>query len=110
MADFVLTVGAGALCPHGAPLQIVPSQVKVLFGGQPAATTADTFLVTGCPFTVPSGKPQPCVTARFAPALKLLLRGTPAVLRSSTSICQSPEQIPQGPAVVTATQVRVMAT
>jgi hypothetical protein len=110
MADFLLSVGAGAMCPHGAPLQVVPAQAKVLLGGQPAATVGDNFLITGCPFTVPTGKPQPCVTARFAPATKVLLSGTPAVLRSSTSLCQSPEQIPQGPATIMTTQVKVTGT
>ena len=34
----------------------------------------------------------------------------PLLLRSSTSLCQSPEQIPQGPATIATTQVKVLGT
>ena len=107
MGDFLLQVGAAGMCPHGGPLQVVPSQAKVLLGGQPAATVADQFVITGCPFTVPPSKPQPCVTATFAPAVKVLLSNNPAVLKSGGLICQSAEQIPQGPPTITVTQVKV---
>jgi hypothetical protein len=110
MADFAFQVGATAMCPHGAPLQVVPSQVRVLLGGQPAATASDQFLITGCPFTTPVPKPQPCVTAKFLPALKVMLSGNPAVLKSGGLICQSVEQIPAGPPSVSVTQIKVMAT
>jgi hypothetical protein len=110
MGDFLFHIGASAMCPHGAPLQVVPSQPRVMLSGQPAATAFDQFLVTGCAFTLPGGKPQPCVTAKFLPALKVLLSGKPAVLKSNGLICQSIEQIPAGPPSVTATQIRVRAT
>lgn len=110
MGDFLVQVGASGMCPHGGPLQIVPSQAKVLLGGQPAATAADQFLIAGCAFTVPPGKPQPCVTAKFLPAVKVLLSGNPAVLKSGAVICQSVEQIPQGPPSVTVTQLKVTGT
>ena len=110
MADFLLHSGVAGTCAHGGPLKIVRSQVKVLLGGQPAATTGDRFTVTGCAFTVPPGKPQPCVTATFAPAAKLMLSGKPAVLKSGGVVCQSAEQAPQGPPSVTATQIKVTGT
>jgi uncharacterized Zn-binding protein involved in type VI secretion len=110
MGDFLLNVGATGMCPHAGPLQIVPGQVKVLLGGQPAATASDQFLITGCPFTVPPAKPQPCVTAKFIPAVKVLLSGNPAVLKGGGVICQSAEQIPQGPPTITVTQLKVTGT
>lgn len=110
MADFLLQVGASGMCPHGGPLQVVPGQAKVLLGGQPAATVADQVLVTGCAFTVPPSKPQPCVTARFLPATKVLLSNNPAVLKGGGLVCQSAEQIPQGPPSVTVTQIKVTGT
>jgi hypothetical protein len=110
MGDFMLNVGAAGMCPHGAPLQIVPTQTKVLLGGQPAATASDQFLITGCPFTVPPGKPQPCVTCKFLPATKVLLSGNPAVLKSGGLVCLSIEQIPQGPPTITVVQVKVQGT
>lgn len=109
MGDFLVNVGAAGMCPHGAPLQVIPSQGKVLLGGQPAATVSDQFVITGCAFTV-GPKPQPCVTAKFLPAVKVLLSGTPAVLKGGALICQSAEQIPQGPPTVTVTQIKVSGT
>lgn len=72
---------------------------------------SDVFPIAGCAFTVPPGKPQPCVLARWvAPALRVRHGGQPAVLQSSTGICQSAEQAPQGPPRVAATQTRVRGT
>ena len=110
MADFLIQVGATGMCPHSGPLQIVPSQTKVLLGGKPAATFGDQFTITGCAFTVPTAKPQPCVTAKFLPAVKVLLSGSPAVLKGGGVVCQSIEQIPQGPPSVTVTQIKVSGT
>lgn len=110
MADFLLNVGATGMCPHGAPLQVIPSQAKVMLGGQPAATASDQFVIAGCPFTTPVPKPQPCVTAKFAPAVKVMLSGKPAVLKAGGVVCQSIEQIPAGPPNVTVTQIKVQGT
>lgn len=110
MADFLVQVGASGMCPHAGPLQIVPSQVKVLLGGQPAATASDQFVIAGCAFTVPPGKPQPCVTAKFLPAAKVLLSNNPAVLKSGGVTCQSAEQVQQGPPSITVTQLKVTGT
>lgn len=110
MGDFLFQIGASGMCPHGGPLQVVPSQVRVLLGGQPAASVTDQFVIAGCAFTVPGPKPQPCVTAKFLPAIKVLLSGNPAVLKGGGLICQSAEQISQGPPSVTATQVKVTGT
>jgi hypothetical protein len=41
------------------------------------------------------------------PATRILINGQPAILQASTGLCQSVEQIPQGPPTVIATQVRV---
>jgi hypothetical protein len=110
MTEPMVQVGATGMCPHGGPLQIVPSQVKVLLGGQPAATASDTFTITGCAFTLPNGTPSPCVTATFRPAVKVMLGGNPAVLQSGGLICQSAAQLPQGPPTVTVAQLKVTGT
>lgn len=107
MAEFLIQVGATGTCPHGGALQIIPSQARVLLGGRPAATAGDQFLIAGCAFTVPPAKPQPCVTATFLPAVKVLLGGQAAVLKSGALICQSAEMIPQGPPTVAVTQLKV---
>jgi hypothetical protein len=110
MPGFLMHVGATAICPHGGQVSVVTTNARVLVGGQPVGTFADTYLVAGCAFTVPP-KPQPCVKVQWlVPAARVLVNGQPAILQSSTGICLSAEQIPQGPPSVIVTQVRVRGT
>jgi hypothetical protein len=111
MPGAVVHVSAVATCPHGGPLAVVSSNARVLVSGMQVATVTDTFTIAGCVFTVPPGKPQPCVTARFpVAAVRVKVLGQPVVLQTSVGICQSAEQIPQGPPLFSSTQIRVMAT
>jgi hypothetical protein len=108
MPGFLLHVGASAICPHGGQVTIIPSSPRVLVSGQPVATFADTTLVAGCAFTVPGPKPQPCIKVQWlVPAARVMVNGQPALLQTSPGLCQSAEQIPQGPPTVIAGQVRV---
>jgi uncharacterized Zn-binding protein involved in type VI secretion len=103
-------VGATAICPHGGQVSVVSGNARVLVNGMPVATLADFYPIAACAFNV-SGKPQPCVLAKWlTPAVRVLVNGQPAILQTSTGLCQSAEQIPQGPPVVIATQVRVIGT
>ena len=43
------------------------------------------------------------------PATRVLINGQPALLQTSTGLCLSAEQIPQGPPIITVTQTRVSA-
>jgi hypothetical protein len=104
-------MGAVAICPHGGQITIVPSNTRVLVSGMPVATVSDIGVVAGCVFTVPGPKPQPCVTARWlVPATRVLINGQPALIQTSTGLCQSAEQIPNGLPTITSTQTRVIAT
>ena len=110
MPGFLLHVGATAICPHGGQVTIIPSSPRVLVSGQPVATLADTTLVAGCAFTV-GPKPQPCIKVQWiAGAVRVMVGGQPALLQTSPGLCQSAEQIPQGPPTVIAGQVRVKGT
>ncbi len=103
----LVAVGAAAICPHAGQVSIVSSNTRVLLGGQPAATLADQFLIAGCPFATGAG-PHPCVTVRWlVPSMRVRVNGQPAVLQTSTGLCQAPDQVPQGPPSVIATQIRV---
>ena len=110
----VVHVGASIICPHAGTVSVITSNTRVLVGGQPAATLADTYPIAGCPFQIPTPggpKPQPCVTARwFTPATRVLVNGQPVIVQTSSGLCQSIEQIPQGPPTVVAAQPRVVAT
>ena len=107
MGSPLLHVGATAMCPHGGQVSTIPSSPRVVAGGQPVATMGDTFLVAGCAFTVPPGKPQPCVKVQWlVPATRVRVGGQFAILQSSSGLCQSAEQIPGGPPSVTVVQQR----
>lgn len=109
----ILTIASSVTCPHGGLTTIAPGALRVMIAGQPAATMADQYVVAGCPFQVPIGtgtKPQPCIKVLFTvPATRVTILGSPVVLATSTGICQSVEQIPQGPPIVSVVQPRVTA-
>ncbi|HEX9932268.1 MAG TPA: hypothetical protein VGB08_05450 [Allosphingosinicella sp.] len=106
----VLHPGTTATCPHGGTLNIVAASPRVMLGGMPAAVLSDQGLVAGCVFTLPNGKPQPCVTTRWiVAATRVLAGGQPVLINPLTAICQSIEQIPAGPPIIAASQTRVIA-
>lgn len=111
MPGYLLHVGASVNCTHGAAASIVSSNQRVKVGGQAVAVISDTTTVSGCPFQVPIGtgtKPQPCVKIQWTvPATRVKVGNQPVLLQSSTGLCQSADQIPQGPPTVATTQVRV---
>jgi uncharacterized Zn-binding protein involved in type VI secretion len=81
----IVHVGATIICPHAASVSVVTGNARVMVGGQPAATIADTYPVAGCPFQVPivaGTKPQPCVTSRWlVPATRVTVNGQPVAAR-----------------------------
>lgn len=110
-------VGASGMCPHGAAINTVTANVRVLVSGNPVATVSmatTQSTIAGCPFQVPVGagtKPQPCVTVQWlVPATRVQINGEPALLQTSSNLCKSAEQIPQGPGTITVNQTRVIAT
>lgn len=110
MPALALHVGARIMCPHGGQGQDVTTNVRVKASGMALATVADQFPIAGCVFTIGT-KPQPCVTVRWVtPALRVKVNGSPVILQTSSGLCQSAEQAPQGPPTATATQLRVKGT
>lgn len=108
MPGFLATVGSTVICPHGGQVSIISTNTRVLAGGQPVSTSADTFLIAGCPFTIPPSKPQPCIKVQWLiQATRVKVGGQPAILQDSTGMCSSPEQIPQGPPSIIITQTRI---
>ena len=108
MPGFLYHQGGGAICPHGGMVQVQPTNQRVRVMGMPVATVADLYTVVGCAFTVPPGKPQPCVVVQgLIPSTRVKIMGVPVVLQTSRGLCRSPEQIPQGPSTIVGTQTRV---
>jgi hypothetical protein len=109
MPTFV-QVGATLICPHGGQIQIVPGNARVSLSSQPAGTVSDQYMVAGCSFMIGT-KPQPCMTVQWiVPATRVTIGGQPAVLQSSTGMCMSADQIPNGPPQVVVTQLRAQGT
>jgi hypothetical protein len=105
----IVAVGAVIQCPHGGMGQLIPSSPRVLAGGTPVGTLADQYLIAGCAFS--PGAPHPCVRIQWVvPAARVMAGGVPVILQSSVGLCQAADQAPQGPAVVSFTQPRVLGT
>jgi hypothetical protein len=114
MPGLLMHTGATVQCPHGVPAQIVPTQARVLVSGMVVALMTDQIVATGCPFTVPPGKPQPCVLAKWMmPTTRVLINGSPAMVLPNPGpgpgMFQSADQIPAGPPIVSLVQMRVIA-
>ena len=111
MPGFLYHVGASTMCPHGGQGTTISSNSRVTVSGMPVATMADTTTIAGCPFVIPPPTtPQPCLTIRWlTPATRVLVNGQPALLQTSTALCLSGTQIPQGSPIVTG-QTRVRGT
>ena len=104
-------IGNTTLCPHGVPVQTIPTNARVLVGGQPVTLLSDTTIVAGCPFTVPVATPMPCIRVQWlTPAVRVLVNGQPPLLQTSTGLCISAQSTPNGPPIVPVNQPRVIAT
>ena len=114
MPGYIVTTSSSAICTHGAQVAIISSNTRVRAAGSPIAVLNDQFTVTACPFQVPVGagtKPQPCIKVQWiAPAVRVRVGGQPVILQTSSGICLSAEQIPQGPPTVVMAQLRVKGT
>jgi hypothetical protein len=111
MAAPVLTINATLQCPHGAPVQIISSNTKLMANGAPVALATDTFVVAGCPFTLPGPKPSPCVTVRWTVTdTKTSVGGAATLSMASAGMCYSAEQAAQGPVVKVSTPAMVETT
>jgi hypothetical protein len=111
MPGYLLTVSSTLMCPHAGQISTVTSNIRVTISGQPAVVQPDTYTVAGCPFTLPSGTPHPCMLAKWiVVATRVKINNNPAVLQDSVGLCQAADQAPQGPPNVVVTQMRVKGT
>jgi len=111
VSDTLQHVGLTAMCPHGGQVSVVSTNTRVKVMGQMVAVMGDTYTIAGCPFQIPVGpamKPQPCIKVQWiVPAMRVKVMGKQVLLKASTGLCLSAEQIPQGPPNVIMTQMRV---
>lgn len=113
MPSPILHVGAVISCPHTGRVSPVTANTRVLVDGMPALLVGDTFPVAGCAFEVPTpsgDKLQPCTRIQWTgPAARVLVNGQPVLGTTSTGLCLSAENVPQGPPTASGVQPRVMA-
>jgi hypothetical protein len=108
MAESILTTASTLLCPHGWQVNLSTGNTRMSILGSPALMLSDRHTVSGCPFVLPGGKPQPCVSVQWlVGATQTQVGGVPVLLANSVGLCLSAEQIPQGPPSVV--QVQAMA-
>lgn len=108
MGDHLQHAGITAICPHGGSVSVVSANTRVKVSGQFVAVMGDVYTIAGCPFVAPGPKHQPCVKVQWiSPATRVKVMGKQVLLKSSTGLCQSAEEIPQGPPNVFVTQTRV---
>ena len=108
MSGNLLSENATITCVHGGQVTFSPSQSRVQVRGRPVATLADSFRVTGCPFTTGSN-PHPCTSVNWqSPATRVRVLGSPALLQSSIGLSLAVDQAPQGTVQVSVVQQEVV--
>jgi hypothetical protein len=110
MAGKTVTINSSLQCPHGGTVQIITTNTRAMADGGYIATMADTFIVSGCPFQIPAATPipSPCVTVQWiVPDTRVKVNGSPTLSQSSTGLCLSAVQLPQGPVMVAGTQQKM---
>lgn len=107
----LVTMATVAQCPHAIPATMVSSATKVLVMGAPPLVMGDKGMVAGCPFTLPSATPSPCVTLMLTGASsKVMVEGKPALRMNPSDMGVAATQAPQGPVAWSSIQAKVLAT
>ena len=110
MPGYILTTAATVMCTHGGQATLITSNSQVKVDGMPALLESDIHPVAGCPFTVPPGKPQPCIRIEWSGgATTCKANGTGVLVTSSIGKCISAEGATQGLAIIAVTQMKAQA-
>jgi hypothetical protein len=104
----IVTTHSSAQCPHGGTVNLTTTSDAVCrIDGGYALLLTDVHTVAGCPFQKPGPVPSPCVTVRWLTgATQSKVNQTAVLLQTSSGLCYSAEQIPQGPPIITQVQQR----
>ncbi len=107
MPAYILTTASQIKCTHGGTAILTTANTIMKVDGIPALLETDIHPVVGCPFTVPPGKPQPCIRIEWSMgAAQCKSKGIPVLLQSSIGKCISAEGAPQGVALIVQTQTK----
>ncbi len=112
MSKNSLTTSATLKCPHGGTVQIISTNTLVNGAGAPLALSTDQFLVVpgSCTYQIPATPPipSPCVKVVWVVRdLQTKVNGAATLSQTSTGICLSAAQVPQGQVSIVNTQLKV---
>ena len=108
MAAF-LTTASVMMCPHGGTVKATSSNTRVTAAGAPMLRSTDSFVITGCPFSIGS-QYHPCVTVKWVQTAQHSKIGDPTLNVDSLGLCQAGDQAVQGLVSINVTQERVEGT
>lgn len=110
MGEFLTTQSVMA-CPHGGQVQASTSNSRTKADGAFVLRSSDTFTISGCPFTLPTGSPHPCVSVKWAvTTTRNKVVSNPVLAKDSMGLCLAGDNVPQGPVQVQQAQTRVKGT
>jgi hypothetical protein len=105
-----LTKTSTILCPHGGKANLLTANTKVFAARAPVLLESDIHPVIGCLFTLPGGKPSPCIRIEWsAGATKAAANSTAPLLKNSIGKCYNAENAIQGVATIVNTQMKASA-
>ena len=103
----LLTAASVMTCPHGGTVMATPGATQATIDA-PILRGSDTFVVAGCPFTLPGPVSSPCVSVNWVQTATRVKHGGDFVLtEASVGLCVAATQAPQGPVVISSTQPKV---
>lgn len=109
MPGQILTTASSITCPHGGTANLTTANTTTGASGAKSLLETDIHTVTGCPFTI-GNKPSPCLRIEWSAGAGMVkVAGTPVLVQSSIGICYSPENAPQGVAMIVNTQQKATA-
>jgi hypothetical protein len=104
----LLNTASVLMCPHGGTVSAITSNTRVNAGGSPVVRASDTFIIAGCPFTLPGPVPSPCVSVQWiSPDTRSQVMSDFTLSEASVGLCLAGTQAPQGTVLITSTQEQV---
>lgn len=110
MPGYILTTASQVMCMHGGTATLTTSNTTVKADNMPALVETDIHPVAGCAFTIPPGKPSPCIRIEWSMgATQCKANGTAVLTSTSIGKCISAEGATQGMAIISQTQTKTQA-
>ena len=104
----LLTTASMMMCPHGGTVTAISSNTQATAGGSPLVRASDTFIIAGCPFTLPAAVPSPCMTVQWMQTnTESKAAGDLTLSMNSMGMCLAATQAPQGTVLINSTQQKV---